>query len=49
MRKIPAQLVPQIFSEEQHQQWVDFLSEFCCHLAEGNNFKGRVIRMIEYS
>jgi hypothetical protein len=24
MRKIPAELVPQIFSEEENQQWVDF-------------------------
>jgi len=36
VRKIQAEMVPQIFSEEQKQQWVEFWSKFCCPLAEGN-------------
>jgi len=47
MRKIPAELVPQIFPEERKQQWVEFWSKFCCHLAEGYYFMGRVIKVIE--
>jgi len=47
MRKIPAELVPHIFSEEQKQQWVKFWFKFHCHLAEGCYFMGRVIRVIE--
>jgi hypothetical protein len=47
MRKIPAELVPQTISEEQKRQWVEFLSKFCCHLAKGYYFMGRVIRVIE--
>jgi hypothetical protein len=49
MRKIPGELVPQVFSEEQKQQWVEFWSKFCCHLAEGYYFMGIVIRVKEKS
>jgi len=47
MRKIPAELVPQIFSEEPKQQCVEFWFKFCCHLAEGCYSMGRVTRVIE--
>jgi hypothetical protein len=43
MRKVSAEMVPRILSDDQKQQWLDVCSDLSHHLAKGNNFLDIVI------
>jgi hypothetical protein len=43
MREVSAKLVPQIFSDDQKERWLDVCSDLSRQLAKGNNFLDRVI------